>query len=93
MRQLQERVRNFVRANNLQTGVVVRILDLLSELGEVAKEVLLSTNYGRDDFTGSPGFNEEMGDLFFSLLYLANDANVDLERALSESLDKYQERA
>lgn len=92
MKQLHEKVRGFVRINNLQTGVVVRTLDLLSELGEVAKEILLSTDYGRKNHVSSLRFEEEMGDLFFSLLCLASAGNVDLEEALVRVLDKYQKR-
>ena len=35
---------------------------------------------------------EELGDLLFSLLALANTLNVDLEKALEESLEKYRQR-
>jgi len=47
MKKIQKRVENFCKENNLDSPVEHRILDLVSELGEVSKEVLKMSNYGR----------------------------------------------
>jgi len=87
----QQRVAAFVRENDLETDPAYRLLDLVSELGEVAKDVAESTDYG-----DSPGdiavHPDEIGDTLFSLLALAEGLDVDASAALDEALAKYEGR-
>ena len=46
MKDAQRRVAEFVHAHDLSAGVETRLLDLVSELGELAKEGLKGTDYG-----------------------------------------------
>jgi NTP pyrophosphatase (non-canonical NTP hydrolase) len=69
-----------------------RLLDFVSEVGELSKEVLKATNYGRTSFRPPDGWTGELGDVFFSLICLANSTGVDLEAALDGALGKYRER-
>jgi NTP pyrophosphatase (non-canonical NTP hydrolase) len=63
---------------------------LVSEVGEVAKEVLLATDYGQR----SPQFRTELagelGDALYSLLALASICGVDAKAALDATLEKYK---
>lgn len=88
----QRRVADFVDAAGMRAGVESRTLDLVSEVGEVAKEVLKATQYGEAPFDTPPDWADELGDLFFSLACLANATNVDLDRALDGALAKYRAR-
>ncbi len=88
----QETVAGFLVEHNLQTPVVHRLLDVASELGELAKEAVEATSYGREEFEPSEHWKEELGDLFFSLICLANESDVNLEEALDTVLHKYRER-
>src|SRR5687767_11803226 len=81
----QEQVRNFVNQNKLEADVPIRLLDLVAELGETAKEYLKGSDYGKKKFTAAEGWAEELGDLFFSLSCIANQTNVDLSLALTEA--------
>ena len=47
MEQLQQEVRAFCARHRLDAPLAHRVLDAMSELGEVAKEVLRMTDYGR----------------------------------------------
>jgi len=89
---MQKQVADFVEKNRLEIDVAHRLLDLVSELGEVSKEILKSTAYGRMPFRPTAEWRSELGDLFFSLLCVANSTGVNLEQALSEALNKYQMR-
>ncbi|HCK13271.1 TPA: hypothetical protein DHW51_04045 [Candidatus Poribacteria bacterium] len=40
------------------------MLYLISELGEVAKEILKTSNYGSKEFHLRPEFSDELGDVF-----------------------------
>ncbi len=47
MREEQAVVAEFVRAHGLETDGWVRFLDLVSELGELSKELLKVSDYGK----------------------------------------------
>lgn len=88
----QDLVREFVDARGLEAPVEARVLDLASEVGELSKELLGGTAYGREPFRRTDGWDGELGDAFFSLVCLANSTGVDLEEVLRETLDKYRGR-
>jgi NTP pyrophosphatase (non-canonical NTP hydrolase) len=87
----QQRVAAFVTEHGLETPPAYRLLDLVSEVGELGKEVTESTGYGE-----SPGAvdvdPDELGDALFALLALAEALEVDASAALEESLEKYERR-
>jgi NTP pyrophosphatase (non-canonical NTP hydrolase) len=88
----QERVATFVDAHAMRASAESRALDLAAEVGEVAKEVLKSTRYGEEPFSPSDGWADEIADVFFALICLANTTGVDLDRALDGALAKYAAR-
>ncbi|MGB0386003.1 MAG: MazG nucleotide pyrophosphohydrolase domain-containing protein [Ardenticatenaceae bacterium] len=88
----QQLVQQFVAQQQLETSVPTRLLDLVSEVGEVSKEALKGSNYGRQPFHPTPEWANELGDVFFSLICVANSTHVDLELALHEVLGKYERR-
>jgi NTP pyrophosphatase (non-canonical NTP hydrolase) len=90
--EFQETVLEFVDDHHLEIEVPYRMLDLVSELGEVAKEVLKSSHYGITRFLPENKWENELGDLFFSLICLANSTGVNLEEALNNVLQKYEDR-
>lgn len=92
MRDLQEDVRRFCERQELVLAPEERTLDLVSEVGEVAKEMLKRTDYGAESPRRRPELVEELGDAAFSLLALASELEVDLEEAVRRALDKYRGR-
>lgn len=88
----QTKVFAFVEAYNLKTSVETRLLDMMSELGEVAKETLKGSSYGKNEFSPSADWEEELADAFFALICIANSTGVNLESALDLVLAKYQAR-
>lgn len=87
----QQKVVSFIQENDMESPAVYRLLDLVSELGEVAKDAAESTDYGE-----SPSeldiHSDEVGDILFSLLALADAVEIDAGEALDEALAKYDER-
>jgi NTP pyrophosphatase (non-canonical NTP hydrolase) len=92
MSTLQRTVASFVEEAEIEAPVYARLVDLVSEVGELSKEILKITNYGRAPFRPSGGWTGEMGDVIFALVCLANSTGVDLEEALDGTLRKYRER-
>jgi NTP pyrophosphatase (non-canonical NTP hydrolase) len=92
MAQFQQTVATFVKENELEAPVHARVLDLVSEVGELAKEILKVTDYGRQPFRPTEEWSGELADILYSLTCVANSTGVDLETALNEALDKYEGR-
>lgn len=88
----QERTRDLMERHGLGHTPQNHALDLMSEVGEVAKSLLLASDYGRSPLELSPALSEELGDAFYSLVALAESLDVDLDTALDGALAKYEAR-
>ena len=88
----QQRVAAFVRCHDLLHDPATHVLDLTSEVGEVAKEVLIATGYGERALQSHPQLVGELGDALYSLLALAEACGVDAGSALDAALRKYERR-
>ena len=87
----QSRVASFVAENELEAPAAYRLLDAVSELGEVSKAVCTSTAYG-DVPADVVVPEDELGDALFALLALCVELDVDAGMALETSLSKYEDR-
>jgi NTP pyrophosphatase (non-canonical NTP hydrolase) len=89
---IQKEIKEFCQANNLNAPAEHRALDLVSEVGEVAKEILKMSDYG----TKNPVYREEvkleLGDALFSLIVLSNQLDTNLNDSLTQVLEKYSHR-
>jgi len=92
IKELQEKINEFCEEYNMTSPVEHRALDLTSEIGEIAKEILLMTNYGKKKLEYRNEIKAELGDALYSLITIANYFNIDLEEALNMVLDKYKKR-
>lgn len=92
MRETQQKVAAFAKAYGLGTDPQARMLDLASEVGELAKEVLKATGYGSRPLLQTPALEEELGDCVFSLLCVSEALGLDGENALNLALEKYKAR-
>jgi len=89
---MQSKVSDFVEENQLEIEVEIRLLDLMSELGELSKESLKSSDYGKTKFKNTDEWVNELGDVLFSLICIANNTEINLEIALNKALNKYRKR-
>lgn len=92
IRELQKKIREFSKEHHLDSNPEYKILDTVSELGEVAKEMLKMTDYGKKDREFRNEVKSELGDLLYSVITIANSLDVDLEEAVESALKKYEER-
>ena len=72
--------------------VYARILDIQSELGELAKEYLKHSKYGTKNFELEEEFKMEFGDVLYSILSLADELNINAQDCLEKAIAKYQAR-
>jgi NTP pyrophosphatase (non-canonical NTP hydrolase) len=89
---VQQQVRTFLARHDLGHTPQTHALDLVSEVGEVAKALLEASEYGRSPLEPGAALEEELGDAFFSLAALAESLGIDLEAALHSALEKYEAR-
>jgi NTP pyrophosphatase (non-canonical NTP hydrolase) len=93
MQQAQRKAAELMGECGLTASTQVRCLDLISEVGELAKEVLKATDYGNiQEPVHNTRLEEELGDCVFSLLALAEAMGLDAEAALESALGKYRSR-
>ncbi len=88
----QEEVDLFISRYDLDIEPEYRALDVVAELGEVAKKILEITDYGGKDLQATENLEIEIGDLYFSIIVLANRLEIDLDLALEKVLEKYEDR-
>lgn len=92
LKETQRCVATFLTLHDLKGHLKERLLDLVSEVGELAKSALEASEYGRTPFAVTPAWREELGDVAFSLLSVAVASDVDLDSALEASLEKMARR-
>ena len=89
---MQNVVKKIVTKYDLEIKPELRYVDLVSEVGEVGKELLKGTDYGKNEFYKTSDLDLEIGDTLFSLICIANSLNIDLNRVLKEVINKYDKR-
>ncbi|MBS3741201.1 MAG: MazG-like family protein [Candidatus Cloacimonetes bacterium] len=92
MNKLQKKVKKFTEKHNIETKIEFRVLDLISEAGELSKEFLLATEYGKAEFVPTKDWESELGDVLFCVLFLANSSEINLNDIFSKTLEKYKDR-
>ena len=76
----------------LNANLTARYMDLVSEIGELGKELLLGSEYGNKELKITDDATKEIGDIVFALAMLANEMNLDLDECFAEAMEKYRKR-
>ena len=93
IKEAQDLVDKFVKERNWQTPPSDILVHMMEEMGEVARNVLKMKNYGGQHTADSDNnMPEELADVFYLLLKLANESNVDLVDAFSKKMEKNSKR-
>ena len=92
MKDIQEKVKNYIKKYDLECSTEIRFIDLVSEVGELGKEILKGNDYGKKSYCNTENLKSEFGDVLFSLICIANELNIDLKQVLEEVLEKYEDR-
>ena len=92
MEEIQEKVDEMIKKYSLESPVDVRYIDLVSEVGELGKEILKGNNYGNTEFSMTDNMQLEIGDVLFSLTCIANGLGISLNEAFEEVMKKYETR-
>ncbi len=74
------------------TNANIRMLDVVSEVGELAKEVIKSQEYGEKEFAVTEDLEMEFGDVMYSLITFAHENNINVTKAVEKVILKYRAR-
>ena len=92
MKEIQEEVNGMIKKYDLESSIEIRFIDLVSEVGELGKELLKGNDYGKEEFSKTDNLESEIGDVLFSLICISNGLNIDLKNALDGVIAKYESR-
>jgi NTP pyrophosphatase (non-canonical NTP hydrolase) len=94
IKEAQEMVDNWINATGIRYfNELTNTAILMEEVGEVAR--IMARQYGEQSYKKSDtevNLADEMADVFFVLICLANQTGVDLTDALEKNLEKKQSR-
>lgn len=94
LREAQERVDQWIREVGVRYfNELTNLAQLVEEVGELSR--ILSRTYGEQSFKASDhkgDLGDEMADVLFVLICLANQTGVDLTAALERNLAKKTKR-
>ncbi|WP_224337372.1 MazG nucleotide pyrophosphohydrolase domain-containing protein [Haloprofundus halobius] len=85
----QQQVAAFLDRYEMHADPAYQLLDLTSEVGELAADATKSSQWGASPESLDVK-TDELGDALFSLLTLAESLDIDAGEALRESLRKYE---
>ncbi len=90
IKEAQELVDNWINTTGVRYfNELTNTAILMEEVGEVAR--IMSRKYGEQSFKESDktvDLGDEMADVFFVLICLANQTGIDLTQALEKNLEK-----
>ena len=89
---MQKLISDFNKKYSVHADIKTRYIDLVSEVGELGKELLQSTCYGKSDFIQINEIADEIGDCLYSLFTLCNELNIDSRESVIRVLAKYELR-
>ena len=92
MMEVQKHTAEMTAKWGLSNDAMARYADLVSEIGELGKELVVGTNYGKSPLTSNKSLNMEMGDVIFSLALFANALGLDMEKCFAMTIEKCHRR-
>ncbi len=94
LRECQQIVDNWIQTIGVRYfSELTNLAQLVEEVGEVAR--IISRTYGDQSYkkTDTPGeLGDELADVLFVLICIANQTGIDLTEALQKNLDKKTKR-
>ncbi len=93
LKEIQERVDKWIHEHGGYWSSLSMVCAITEELGEVAREINSLEGYKpKKSGLKNLKLGEELADLLFSIICLANHCKIDLDTELSNVFKKYTER-
>lgn len=94
IKEIQEQIDNFIKNHGGYWSPLSMLAAIMEEVGELAREINHLEKYKPKKASEKEKRNigEEIADLLFSIVCLANYYNIDLNKELIQALEKYYKR-
>ena len=93
MEQMQHIVDDWIVNNGGYWSPLAMLASVTEELGEIAREINHLENIKiKKENEKKNALKEELGDILFSIICIANHYNIDLGYAFNHTIKKYTER-
>ena len=92
LKEIQKKVEDWILNHGGYWPPLAMISAVIEEVGELAREINHLEGFKPKKRNRSSNVGEELGDLFFSIICLANYYKIDLSNKFSEVLEKYSKR-
>jgi hypothetical protein len=91
VRELQARIAQTADHLGLHATAPTLTLGLLTDIGRLSNEALAGTQFGRRPFRPTDAWEQRLADVAFTIINLADQTGIDLERALYNALARYEQ--
>lgn len=91
MKLVQDRVRDLSEINELLHNVETSYINLVDQVNDIGKEIIKSTEYGRNKVEVTENLKEGVGSTIVALLALCNSMDVSGRELSLEVLSKYED--
>jgi NTP pyrophosphatase (non-canonical NTP hydrolase) len=93
LKEIQKLVNDWISQHGGYWGPLSMVLAIMEELGEVAREINSLEGYKPKKVNETKSnLGEELADLLYSIICIANYYKIDLDKELNSIIDKYSER-
>jgi NTP pyrophosphatase (non-canonical NTP hydrolase) len=93
LKEIQERVDKWIQLHGGYWPPLSMVCAIMEELGEVAREINSTEGYKPKKAREDPSIiGEELGDLLFSIICIANHYQIDLGEQIITVIEKYSMR-
>ena len=93
LKEIQEMIDKWIREHGGYWSSLSMVCAIMEELGEVAREINSLEGYKpKKSGLKNSKLGEELADLLFSIVCLANHYKIDLDKELNNVFNKYSER-
>jgi len=83
-------VREMLKVYNVRKASLASLAGVVEEIGELASDLLARESYKTK--STEVRLDYRLAEVFFELLKLAEDCNVDLEKAFIEALERWKDK-
>jgi NTP pyrophosphatase (non-canonical NTP hydrolase) len=93
LEEIQFAVNKWIQENSGYWTPLGMLAAVMEELGELSREILHLTSI-KSKKASEPlkSLEMEMGDLLYAIICIANSYDISLDRAIANSMEKYQKR-
>ena len=92
LKEIKKKVEEWILNHGGYWSPLAMLSAVMEEVGELAREINHLEGFKPKKGNQSSSVGEELGDLFFSIICLANYYQLDLSKKFCEVLEKYSKR-